>query len=95
MMIFNWDPQKDKINVAKHGISFTEAQEIFDDPLHLSYMDYRYSYFEERWISIGQTKKLNLVVVANLFFTADGEEIVRIISAREATQNERRQYEEV
>jgi len=94
-MIFDWDPQKDSMNQAKHGIPFSEAKEIFDDPLHLSYMDYRYSYFEERWISIGQTKKLNLVVVANLFFTADGEEIVRIIAAREATQNERRQYEEV
>jgi len=94
-MIFDWDPDKDRTNLAKHGISFSEAREIFEDPLHLSYMDYRYSYFEERWISIGQTRKMNIVVVANLFFTADGEEIIRIISAREATQNERRQYEEV
>jgi len=93
-MIFTWDPNKDQLNQLKHGISFTTAKEVFDDPLHLSFLDHRYSYFEERWISIGQTEDLNILVVANLFFTEDGEEVIRIISAREATPNERRQYEE-
>jgi len=94
-MRFEWDPIKDSKNQQKHGISFSDACEVFDDPLHLSILDERYSYFEERWISVGQTKKSQILVVANLFFDSNGEEVVRIISAREATSNERQQYEEV
>lgn len=94
-MIFEWDPQKDIINQSKHGVSFEEAREVFDDPLHLSILDDRFNYFEERWISIGKTKKSFTLVVANLFFNDDGEEVIRIISARRATVNERKQYEEV
>jgi uncharacterized DUF497 family protein len=94
-MIFTWDPKKELSNKKKHGVSFEEAREVFEDPLHLSLLDHRFSYFEERWITVGQTKKSRLLVVANLFFSDDGEEVVRIISAREATQNEQRQYEEI
>lgn len=94
-MIFEWDPQKDIINQSKHGVSFEEAREVFDDPLHLSILDNRFNYFEERWISIGKTKKSFTLVVVNLFFNDDGEEVIRIISARRATVNERKQYEEV
>jgi uncharacterized DUF497 family protein len=54
-MIFEWDQQKDIINQGKYGVSFGEAREVFDDPLHLSFVDERFSYFEERWITIGQT----------------------------------------
>ncbi len=94
-MLFEWDPEKDFINQQKHHISFSEAQEVFDDPLHVSFLDHRYSYFEERWITLGQSKARNILVVANLYFNVDGEEIVRIISVREASSNERRQYEEI
>ncbi len=94
-MRFEWDPIKDSKNQQKHGISFSDAREVFDDPLQLSILDERYSYFEERWISVGQTKKSQILVVANLFFDSNGEEVIRIISAREATSNERQQYEEV
>ena len=94
-MIFEWDPQKDLSNRLKHGISFAEAREVFDDPLHLSILDHRFSYFEERWICVGQTKGARILVVANLYFNDEGDEVIRIISAREATSNERKQYEEV
>ena len=94
-MLFEWDPQKDLTNQKKHGISFSEAREVFDDPLHLSILDHRFSYFEERWITIGQTQRSKILVVASLFFNNDGEEVIRIISAREATSNEREQYEEI
>lgn len=57
-------------------------------------LDQRFSYLEERWITIGKIKRHKLLVVANLFFNDDGEEVVRIISAREATKNEQRQYED-
>ena len=92
-MNFEWDETKNRINQEKHGISFDEAKEIFDDPLHISKLDHCFNYFEERWITIGATKKEKLLVVANLFFTDDGEEIIRIISARRANNNERRAYE--
>ena len=92
-MRFEWDRRKSESNQKKHGVSFEEAREVFDDPLHLSILDHRFSYFEERWITVGQTVQRRVVVVANLYFDDNGEEVVRIISAREATANERRQYE--
>lgn len=93
-MRFEWSPEKDTANQLKHGVSFEEAREIFFDPLHLSILDKRYSYFEERWITLGETGKYRLIVAANLFFDEKGEEVIRIISAREATTHERKQYEE-
>ena len=92
-MRFEWDPKKSESNEEKHGVSFEEARQVFNDPLHLSILDERFSYFEERWITIGQAGDRQILVVVNLFFDDDGEEVVRIISARDATQNERRQYE--
>ncbi|MEI8237769.1 MAG: BrnT family toxin [Methylococcaceae bacterium] len=92
-MQFEWDENKNALNKTKHGVSFEEAQSVFKDPLHISKLDYRFSYFEERWITIGTTSNLELLVVANLFFSDDGEEIIRIISARHANPNERSIYE--
>ena len=92
-MQFEWDENKNALNKTKHGVSFEEAQSVFNDPLHISKLDYRFSYFEERWITIGTTSNLELLVVANLFFSDDGEEIIRIISARHANPNERSIYE--
>ena len=92
-MQFEWNKQKSIINVKKHGVSFEDARDVFDDPLQISKLDHRYNYFEERWITLGSTKKEQILVVANLFFTDDGEEIIRIISARKANKLERNQYE--
>ena len=92
-MQFEWDENKNTLNKTKHGVSFEEAQSVFNDPQHISKLDYRFSYFEERWITIGTTSNLELLVVANLFFSDDGEEIIRIISARHANPNERSIYE--
>jgi hypothetical protein len=92
-MRFEWDPANEATNQRKHGVSFEEAREVFDDPLHLSVLDRRFTYFEERWITVGQTENRRLVVVANMYFDDNDEEIVRIISAREATAHERQQYE--
>jgi len=92
-MKFEWDPVKSQSNVVKHGVAFEEAVEVFDDPLHLSILDDRFEYFEERWITVGQSARRRLLVVVNLFFDSDLEEVVRIVSAREATKNEQKQYE--
>lgn len=93
-MKFEWDEEKNRMNLQKHGVSFEEAKEVFDDPLQLSRLDHRFSYFEERWITVGVTKNEMLLVVANMFFSAEGEEIIRIITARKATKYERSQYED-
>lgn len=92
-MQFEWDNTKNSQNQQKHGVSFEQAKEVFEDPLHLSVLDKRFSYFEERWITIGATQTEQILVVANLLFSDSGEEIIRIISARKATSSERQQYE--
>ncbi len=92
-MRFEWDEKKSKVNVEKHGVSFEEAKDVFSDPLHISILDERFNYFEERWITLGNTKNSKLLVVVNLYFDEFGEEVIRIISAREATKNERKSYE--
>lgn len=93
-MKFEWDEPKNRANIEKHQISFEEAKEVFEDPLHIAKLDCRFSYFEERWITIGSTQNENILVVANIFFDDDGEEIIRIISARKATSKERDFYEQ-
>jgi len=90
-MKFEWNEQKNQLNKNKHGISFEEAKEIFDDPFQLSKLDCRFNYGEERWITIGATKKGHLLVVANLFFS-DGN-VIKIISARLANLQEKKYYE--
>jgi len=92
-MKFEWDENKNRINQDKHGISFEEAKEVFDDALQIAKLDHRFNYFEERWITLGATSKQKVLVVANLFFTEDGDEIIRIISARKANNKERKLYE--
>jgi uncharacterized DUF497 family protein len=94
MLKFEWNEKKNNLNVQKHQISFEEAKEIFEDPLHISKLDHRFSYFEERWITIGSTKNYKILVVANMFFDDNGEEIIRIISARKANAKERDFYEQ-
>ena len=93
-MRFEWSDEKDAINRTKHHISFEEAKEVFLDPMHISKLDYRFDYFEERWITLGKTSKEKILVVANIFFDEEGREIIRIISARKANQKERIFYEQ-
>jgi len=91
---FEWSDEKNRLNIQKHNISFEEAKEVFLDPMQISKLDYRFDYFEERWITLGSTTKKKILVVANMFFDEDGKEIIRIISARVANQKERIFYEQ-
>jgi len=91
---FEWSDEKNNLNIENHQISFDEAKEVFLDPMHISKMDHRFDYFEERWITLGVTSKYNVLVVANMFFDENGEEIIRIISARKANSKERIFYEQ-
>jgi uncharacterized DUF497 family protein len=94
-VIFDWDSNKNVKNIEKHGISFGHAQEIFLDPLHLSILDKRFSDFEERWITAGAGENGEIIVVAHRYFVEESEERIRMISARGATPEERRQYEKI
>ncbi|NER08825.1 MAG: BrnT family toxin [Okeania sp. SIO3C4] len=89
-MNFEWDQNKADSNLSKHGVSFDEATTVFDDPLYLDFFDPDHSYGEYRYIIIGQSSNNRLLLVS---YTEHGE-TVRLISAREATRRERKDYEE-
>jgi len=89
MLIFEWDPQKAKSNLIKHGVSFEEASTAFQDTLSLTIDDPLHSIDEERVVLIGMSNKNRLLVVVH---TERGDNI-RIISARKATKKERKNYE--
>lgn len=89
-MHFEWDPGKDKKNLRKHGVSFQEASSVFYDTLAVTGADPDHSENEERLITFGMSSSGRLLVVAH---TERGDAI-RIISARIATQREKRIYEE-
>ena len=87
---FEWDPQKATDNLAKHEVSFDEASTGFGDPLGKIVDDPRHSVGERRFVLLGRSERRQLLAV---MFTERGEAI-RLISARRATQRERREYEE-
>jgi len=91
---FEWNEEKNSLNIKKHHVSFEEAKEVFSDPMHISKLDHKFDYFEERWITIGVTNEHKILVVANMFFDENGDEIIRIISARKANEKERIFYEQ-
>jgi uncharacterized DUF497 family protein len=86
---FEWDEAKAVENYAKHGVSFEQAREAFDDPFGIEFVDDRENYGEYRVILLGMVDSRVLVVA----HTLRGEK-VRIISAREAEPHERRKYHE-
>ncbi len=92
---FDWDPVKAKSNLASHKVSFQLAATVFRDPLALSLYDEEHSGEEERWATLGQAENgQHLVVIHTYEETGASEARIRIISAREATRRERKDYEE-
>ena len=81
-----WDDAKEKINIKKHGISFDTAALVFSDQNRLEFYDEWHSRDEDRYITIGAVDDVLFVVYT------DREEAVRLISARVATEEERRLY---
>ncbi|MBI3534116.1 MAG: BrnT family toxin [Deltaproteobacteria bacterium] len=86
------DSAKNKLNIRKHGISFEEAQTVFFDPLTQVASDLYHSEKESRFLAIGYSSFHRLLIVVHCFYSND--EVVRIISARQVTRNEKKQYEE-
>lgn len=87
---FEWDDNKNEINKKKHKISFEEAQTVFYDTEALIIDDPEHSEQEDRFIILGLSKKVNLLVVCHCYRESDF--VVRIISARKATTIEARYY---
>lgn len=93
-MRFEWDLVKATANLAKHGIAFEDAAQVFDDPLQRSRQD-RTEGGEVRWQTLGMAGgTLVLLLVAHTWQEDDDEEVIRIISARTANKRERRDYEQ-
>ncbi len=87
---FSWDSDKARSNLDKHTVSFTEAATVLGDPLSLTIPDPDHSDSEVRWVTMGMSNLGRLLVVVH----TDGNDEVRIISARVATRRETRWYEE-
>jgi uncharacterized DUF497 family protein len=91
-MNFEWDQKKNKVNYHNHGVRFEEAQTIWADPGSLEFFDPEHSGVEDRFLRIGFSTNNRLLLV--VFCERNSFECLRIISARKATLNERRSYEE-
>ena len=87
---FVWDNRKAKENLEKHNISFEEAQTVFSDPNARMIFDTEHSGDEERFIILGISSALRLLVVCHCY--RENDMIIRIISARKATRKEQKLY---
>jgi uncharacterized DUF497 family protein len=87
---FEWDDEKEKLNIRKHGISFDEARTVFYDEKAIQFFDPDRSEDEDRFILLGISFKLRALVVCHCF--RKSETVVRIISARKADREEEREY---
>ena len=88
---FNWDKDKAETNARKHRVSFTEAETVFYDPNARMIFDPDHSEEEDRFILLGCSSHLRILVVVHCYREEDA--VIRIISARKANRNEQRQYE--
>lgn len=89
-MRFEWDGKKARANIKKHGVTFGEATEVFDDPNLVEGVDDEHSDREARFFVIGYSTLRMLFVV----FAERHGDVIRIISARPPTPAERKAYEE-
>lgn len=89
-MEFEWDPDKSKANLKKHGISFHEASTVFGDPLAITFNDPDHSIREHRFLTFGYSRMSQLLVVVH----TERQGKTRIINARRATIQERKIYED-
>ncbi len=92
---FEWDPAKASSNSSKHGVTFEEATAVFSDPMALStFEDEDSSPGEDRWVTLGFVGGQHYLVVVHTYLVSFEGATIRIISARKATRNEIKQYEQ-
>jgi len=89
-IVFEWNPEKEILNQKKHGISFKEAETGFYDPNALMISDPEHSAEEDRFVILGHSFRLRLLIVCHCYRQKD--EVIRIISARKASKKETEQY---
>ena len=89
-MQFDWDPKKARSNAKKHALSFEEAATIFYDPLSATFDDPDHSDEESRFVTVGYSSRNRLCVVVH----TERKGMLRMISARQATAEERKRHEE-
>jgi uncharacterized DUF497 family protein len=89
---FDWDKNKARINLAKHKVSFEEAQSVFDDDNARLIFDPDHSESEDRFILLGLSCSLKVLTVVHCY--KDEDNIIRLISARKATKSEIKSYKE-
>jgi uncharacterized DUF497 family protein len=87
---FEWDEEKAKSNLRKHGVSFAEAATVFNDPLCLIMDDPNHSIREQRFLILGYFIASRLLLVVH----CERDEVIRMTSARPATPSEQRHYEQ-
>ncbi len=90
MIKFEWDPGKDRVNQAKHGVSFEEAQSVFFDENAVQFYDEHHTEQEDRFIMLGLSIRSRILVVC--ICERESGNVIRIISARKATRSEREYY---
>ena len=90
---YGWD-EKNQIDFSGYGIDFETAQQDFNDPLFITFVE-SVKVGEERWHAIGIVDRLVLLVVVHTYRAEGNGEVVRIISCRRAGRHERKLYEEV
>jgi hypothetical protein len=87
---FDWDAEKNRQNQRKHGVSFEEGESVFSDQHGLFMSDPDHSEDEDRFILLGLSSALRSLVVCHCY--REGEDVIRIISARKADPSERSRY---
>jgi uncharacterized protein len=87
-MKIEWDEAKNRTNIAKHGLDFVDAAQVFEGPV-LERLDTRFDYDEDRWIAVGLSHGILCVA---LVYTERSSDAIRIISFRKADRYEREAY---
>jgi uncharacterized DUF497 family protein len=90
MIKFEWDPAKAASNLKKHSVSFEEAQSVFYDELALQFFDAESSETEDRFLMLGMSSEARVLLICHC--ERDSGHTIRIISARKATNSERKHY---
>ena len=90
MIKFEWDPRKATANLKKHQVSFEEAKSVFYDEFAVQFFDEEHSSEEDRFLMLGMSSGAKLLIVCHC--EREHGEVIRIISARKATENEARHY---
>ena len=89
-MVFEWDDEKERKNIAKHGIDFSTAALVFSDENRIELFDDWHSWDEDRFRTIGEVAGTLMVITVS--YTERGDDLIRIISARTATRIEKEEY---